>query len=231
MKKRIPEWRGWMKSKADDDGSGPPRSVEEIRREIRAECHRRKRLYDAWIHAGVLADDPVASYNFGPFDLPLDVFTSSRWHERRTQLPLPIDREGWQICWEFWHRSNSYRGIKESVEQHGMYRPIIAEWFVNYDPKAGKLVHPCYAFHGENLPWPFLILRTGNERLMMAMFDWGWKTIPTQILVRDCGYSAAVSVMLRWLADEAIAGGMILSKDAMRKVSDIDGFDGREGRS
>lgn len=217
----IPEWKGFTKSHATDNGDGPPRRILDLQRDIRAECHRRKTRYNPWLRAGVENDKPIAVYNLGPVDMPLDVFTSSRWNERRTQLPLPFDREGWRTCWEFWRGAKSYREIRANVEKHGMRRPIIADWCVNFDPSAKRMVHRAFAFQLENPAWPFLVLRTGNERLLMAMFEWGWRTIPTMVAIRDCGHSPAMSALLRWFADCAVRCGFAnRSRGICRRVED-----------
>lgn len=219
VREPIPDWRGWTKSQAGD--SGPlPDHIAELVTSTRAEDHRRKKKYTRWIRRGVLADQSIAAYSFGPFDLPVDIFTSSRWHERRTKIPLPVDEDGWRTCWEFWRGATSYRGIKSHIEEHGMRRPILAEWFVNYDPADNQLVHRAFAFRGENPRWPYLILRTGNERLMMAWFDWGWRTIPTVVIVRDCGHDQLVSGLLRWTAGEAVSRGLVGSRGICRRIDE-----------
>lgn len=202
----IPSWQGWLRSAAHDDGKGPPQWILDRQAEIRRELHVRKKEYNPLIRRGLWEDQVLATYNIGPIDLPVDFgFVSSRWHERRNCVPLACDEETWRFAWEYWKGADSYRGIKAHIEEHGMRRAILAEWFMNYDPDAGRLVHRCFAFRGEALQWPILILRTGNERLMMAWFEWGWKTIPTCIMVKDCGFDPAVSAGIRYLAETAPA--------------------------
>lgn len=198
MKKTIPEFSAFLKSHPWDSSDwDPPGWIEEKRKLIRAEMHRRKRAFTRWIRQGVLCQQVEASYCLGPFDLPVDFFVTSRWHERRLQLPLACDWESWRTAWLWWRGARSYRGIKVHIERYGMRKPIWAEWFVNYDPEENKLIHQAFSYRGENLKWPFLILRTGNERLMMAQFEWDWHTVPVLIFVKDCGHSKAFSVLLK----------------------------------
>lgn len=221
MRERIPDWRSWLASYPNDDGKGPPEHILALQKKIRRECHARKRTYGPWIRRGILSDHPVAKYSLGPVELPLDVFTSSRWCERRTKVPLPLDMAGWRTCWEFWRGASSYRAIQAHIEKYGMRRPIIADWVVNYDPAEGQMVDRAFAFRGQNPDWPFLVLRTGNERLMMAMFEWGWKTITTIVLVRDCGHCTAVSELLRHVVDLGVGVGLAKAKRGiLRRVSE-----------
>jgi len=219
MKAKIPNWEGWMKSHSFDDGPVDP-DIVELQEHIRRRVHSRKRQFTSWIRQGVLADSPIATYAFGPINLPCEpkLFTSSRWNERRTNIPLPHDRESWMLVHRYWKGSNSYRGIKTHIEQYGMRRPIFADMFVNYDPSNKKLMHRCFAWQGENWPWPVLILRTGNERIMMAMFEWDWITVPIIILARDCGFDPAMTAVWKLIHERSKIGGV--SRDICRLADD-----------
>lgn len=140
-------------------------------------------------------------YRIGPLEFPLDCFTSSRWHERRNKVPLPRTRDDWRFIYDWWKSAGSYHDIKKHIEDYGMRRPIEADFFVNYDPNGRQLFHRCFAFNLANLEWPFLILRAGNERLMMAMFDWGWNTITAIVFIRDCGFDPLISELLSGAAE------------------------------
>ncbi len=191
----IPDWKGWTVSHAGDGGRKIPEWLREIRHKNMEELIRRKPRWKGWLRAGVAGEHPVAAYNVGPVDLPLGFFTSSRWCERRpARLPLPLDRAGWWIAWQYWQGAGSYLGIKSHIEKYGMRRPIVADWFVNFKP--GQLLCKAYVFRVSNPDWPHLILRAGNERLMMALFEWDWVTIPAMLRVVDCGHSPEFSAML-----------------------------------
>jgi len=224
MRSDIPGWAGWMKSHSNDDGPVDS-DIVAIQKELRAECHKRKRVYTRWIREGVLADRPVATYSFGPINFPTDprLFTSSRWNERRTNVPLPHNDETWRFVHRYWKGANSYRGIKAHIEQYGMRRPLMADMFTNYDPEAGQLIHRTFAWRGENLQSPSLILRTGNERIMMAMYEWNWVTVPIVVLVRDCGFSAAMSAVWKLIQENCGIAG--LSREINRPVEDKGSFD------
>jgi len=225
MRDRIPDWKAWLSSYATDDGKGPPDHILALREATHRACYRRKRLYAPLIRRGILNDKPVRTYSVGPVELPLDVFTSSRWCERRTDLPLPLDRAGWKLCWEFWRGARSYRSIRSHIEKHGMRRPIFADWVVNFDPECGQLEHRCFAYHLGSPGWPFLVLRTGNERLMMAMFEWGWETITTLVTIRDCGHSPEVTALLRHVVDFGVPLGLAkASRGIRRSVSEKGGL-------
>jgi len=213
-----------MKSHSNDDGPVDP-DIVAIQKQLRTECHKRKGVYTRWIRNGVLADKPVATYSFGPINLPAhpELFTSSRWNERRTNVPLPYDEETWRFVHRYWRGANSYRGIKAHIEQYGMRRPLIADMFTNYDPDGGQLVHRTFAWRGENLDAPCLILRTGNERIMMAMFEWNWVTVPIVVLVRDCGFDPAMSAVWRLLQETSGLGG--LSREINRQTEDRGSLD------
>lgn len=201
IREKIPNFRGYSSSFADDDGIGPPEWIKELRVKIGKEWQRRKKEFRAFHRRGILEDQVKRKYVFGPLEMPLDCFTSSRWNERRTQVPLPRTRDDWHLIWKWWKRAGSYKNIKKHIEDYGMRRPIDADWFVNYDPNGKQLYHRCFAFTLRNLQWPFLILSTGNERLMMAMFEWEWETITTLIHVRDCGFDPVISSALNGLAE------------------------------
>lgn len=224
MRTEIPFFSEWMRSHPDDDGPIDS-DIVEVREEITRECFRRKAKYTKWIRDGVLSDNPVASFSFGPINLPADpsLFTSSRWSERRNHVPLPHDDETWRFIHRFWKRSHSYQGIKAHIEKYGMRRPLLADLFVNYDPLGGKLIHRAFAWRGENPSWPLMILRTGNERIMMAMYEWGWETVPVVLLVRDCGFDSAMSALLRLLHERSGLGG--LTREIDRKVEDKGSLD------
>lgn len=217
MRKEIPNWEGWMKSHSNDDGS-VDEDIVAIQTALRTECHKRKRVYTKWIREGVLADSPIATYSFGPINFPTEpeMFTSSRWNERRTNVPLPHDDETWSFVHRYWRRANSYRGIKAHIEQYGMRRPLIADMFTNYDPEGTKLIHRTFAFRGENLQWPALVMRTGNERILMAMYEWDWLTVPIVVLVRDCGFDPAMSAIWRLIQERSGLAG--LTRDINRSV-------------
>ncbi|UCG53543.1 MAG: hypothetical protein JSW58_08295 [Candidatus Latescibacterota bacterium] len=101
-----------------------------------------------------------------------------------------------------------------------MRKPIEAELYINYSPKI-KLYHRALCFRGHNLDWPFLFLRRGNERLMMAWFEWGWRTIPAAIWVRDCGYSDAFSALLHYALAELCPPEFKTSRTICRRVNDL----------
>jgi len=224
MRKEIPNWEGWMKSHSNDDGP-VDEDIVDVQKALRAECHKRKRVYTKWIREGVLAANPIASYSFGPINLPADpdFFTSSRWNERRTNVPLPHNDETWSFVHRYWKGANSYRGIKAHIEAYGMRRPLFADMITNYDPQAGKLFHQCFAFRGENLTWPALILRTGNERILMAMYEWDWLTVPIVVLVRDCGFDPAMSAIWRLIQERSGLAG--LTRDINRSVHQKGSFE------
>lgn len=224
VRSEIPNWEGWMRSHSNDDGPIDP-DIVKIRAKTRAECHRRKKAYTGWIRGGVLADNPIITHSFGPINLPADpeLFTSSRWNERRTNVPLPYNDETWRFVWRFWHGANSYRGIKAHIEQYGMRRPLFADMFTNYDPQGSKLIHRTFAFRRENLQWPVLILRTGNERILMAMYEWGWNTVPVVILVRDCGFDSAMSALWTLIQERSGIGG--LTREINRSIQEKGSLD------
>jgi len=197
----IPEFKAWMASYADDDGVGPPEWIVEERERIRKALYTRKREYTKWIREGILEKSVVKVYPIGPINFPIEWFVSSRWCERRNYVPLARDEESWRFSWEYWKGAGSYRDIKGNIEKHGMRRAIYAFYYVNYDVEANKLQHPCFAYHLENLEWPMFIASTGNERIPMAWFEWGWKTVPTMVMVRDCGHSPEFSALLKGFID------------------------------
>jgi len=195
----IPDFRAYLKSNPWDSADCPvPEWIDRMRQEIRSDLHKRKREFTRWIRGGLVSKNVLCKYKAGPIDLSLGMFVSSRWHERRLQLPLAKNLETWAIAWLFWRGARSYCAIKKHIEKYGMRKPIQAEWFVNYDPS--KMIHQCYSYQMRNNDWPFLILRTGNERLLMAMFEWGRKTIPVTLWVLDGGYSKTFSIILKhWM--------------------------------
>lgn len=206
---KIPDFKAFLGSKPDV----VKEDIERLRDSIRRQIHERKLEYRAWAKRGLAK--PVASYSFGPFDLPLDFFASTRWNERRTKLPLAKDEATWRIAWEYWRTAKSYQVIKASIEKHGMLRPVYADWYLNAD--LDLPVHGAFLFGMENPKWPQLLLRTGNERLMMAWFEWDWKTIPTVIVVRDCGRSQLISSLLRAVSDTGFIPRY--SRNICRRVS------------
>lgn len=129
----------------------------------------------------------------GVVDLPIDSFVSSRWHPFRTGLPLAYDYNTWRFAWHFWREAKTYKAIKRSIEQNGLTHAIAADWFVNYDPRLEPIAHRAFIFHGKAPRWPMFVLRTGNERLMMAWFEWGWASIPVSLRLRDCGFCPKMS--------------------------------------
>lgn len=191
--------------------------IEVRRKEVWAKVHSEKRKFRRWFSMGIYEDNVVAAYSVGPVSLPLDWFVSSRWTERRTKVPLACDEETWHFAWQYWREAESYRYIKAHIEKYGMIRPIYADWYVNCLPE--RPVHRCFAVRGENLEWPFLIARTGNERLLMARYEWDWKTIPTVIVIRDCGASDLISALLP-LTAQSIAASVGGSRWMKRPVED-----------
>ena len=230
---KIPDFVGWAKSNYGDN-EDPPEHIKELVKETRVFVQKNKRKYTKRIRAGVTGDrrsdrNPVGfvrTHIFGPFDLPLSFFTSSRWNERRTNIPVPMDEESWRTCWEFWKSAYSYIDIKAHCERYAMRRAILADYVVNFDPEANHLMHRCFCMFDKLPDWPQLILKTGNERLMMAMFEWGWKTIPTCIVVRDCGYNPMVTELLHWLDEKAVLHGFSGSKEVWRPTTEVGGPDG-----
>lgn len=202
----IPNYRKWVEAFTSIEKIIIPKRIQEIQKTIKGELSERKCLYHPKMKRGIVGDKYVNTFVFGPIDLPVDLpFVSSRWHERRNKLPLACDEKTWRLAWKFWESAGSYKAIKAHIERYGMQRAIIAEMCVNYDVTKDQFLHRCFCFKGENPEWPFLILRTGNERLMMAWFEWGWKTIPTSIMIRDCGHNRAISAGFCYLAEVAPA--------------------------
>lgn len=198
MRSEIPDWKAWLKGGEVQ----PPDWIEQLRRDIWTRLHATKADWQGGMKKKPWSSGkPVATYNLGPFEFPLDSFASSRWHPRRTRLPVCLTRSDWRIAWQYWRSAQSYKSIRENIEKHGMRRPIIAEWFTNGDPER-PLAHGCFATVKKTPTWPFLVARTGNERLLMAMFEWEWETIPTVLMVRDFGHDPAVSCLLRWVAEQ-----------------------------
>lgn len=195
--KQIPDFRAYMKSTPKDSNYEPPAHIEELRQDIKKKLNAQKRRFTRRIRQGVIADKWVGTYVVGPFEFPLDFFLTSRWYPRRLQLPVAKDKESWRTAWQWWQGARSYRGIKAHIEKYGMRKPIWAEWFVNYDPREKKLLHRAYCLEEDESDWPFLILRTGNERLLMAWFEWGWETISTMVWIRDHGWDPAFSALLK----------------------------------
>jgi len=198
-KRRIPGYRVYEECSVEC-----LEKVEAERKRIWREVHEKKLDFKAWFKKGICSDKVHKSYSYGPIALPLDFFVSSRWHERRTRIPLACDEESWHFAWRYWRDAESYRHIKENIETNRLWRPIYCDWFINCPP--GVAWHRCFAMKCENPKWPFLVARTGNERLLMARYEWAWETIPAVVILRDCGesklFSALLEVVARRLAEQ-----------------------------
>lgn len=188
----IPEFKRLNISHATDSGSLPEELTEVISKTYKEVLINKKR----WKPLLKKTPRVSTSYVIGPINMPIDSFVSCRWNELRTKVPLAMDESSWRWAWRFWRGANSYKKIKSNIEKHGMRQAILAEVYLNHEP--GFIWHKCIAFRGENPEWPILITISGNERIMMAWFEWNWKTIPTMIVIRDCGFSDIFSEVLKW---------------------------------
>lgn len=178
---------------------GPhPKWIDDLRIEVRKEVHAKKLDRRG---KKILARNKVRPVIFGPMRLPIEWLCSSRWCETRTNLPLARDRETWKIAWEFWRTAETYRRIKESIETFGMRDPIRVDLYLNWNHADSTILpHGCLAFSMEHYHKTPFITGTGNERCLMAQFEWNWKSIPSIVCVRDYRHNPHVSVALRFVS-------------------------------
>ena len=169
-----------------------PLFIQQIQNKNEATKKQRKQKYKKLKH--LERQKPISIYRWGPFDIPLCNLISSRWTPLRTHLPLAKNWETWRIAWRFWRRADTYLEIKEHIEKYGMQNPIALHCYLNYDPVYKQSVHKSCWFEEEA---PLFIVKNGNERLLMAMFEWNWKTIPAIIGIRDYGFDPLISKFLK----------------------------------
>lgn len=175
---------------------GPhPAWIDDLRKQVRASVHARKPELRS---KKILARDKRRPVVFGPVQLPVSWLCSSRWCETRTNLPLARNRETWRIAWLFWRTSQTYAQIKESIERFGMREPIRTDYYLNWDPTDDRVVpHSCLVFSMKTFRDHPFVVGVGNERSLMAQFEWGWTTMPAIVCVRDYGHDSSISAALR----------------------------------